>query len=382
MENNKIKSVEGIRGIACIMVFISHLSSTFFPAMHSGLEGDVRSGFELFVNNSPFAFFYSGSAAVSIFFVLSGFILSHVILNSKDVVLSASSMFIKRYFRLMPVSVFSCILAYFVFSFFAIDNSSLGLWSINYNIKKPELLSAIYDGAVSAFMYGGADYNWSLWTMKIELFGSFIVFFICMMMPKIKYKKTMVLLISMLPFFLALKQRDDIYYSIFILGVLISLVKMELGKKTAITIFLVGLFFCGYHGNNIIYSPINDVVNIKISGRRIDNYTLFNALGAFLVVFSTIKSFAISNLFSNKFFVSIGTLSFSIYAIHQPVMRFVCPYFFNLFNKLNIGYTSSSLLSLILCIIIVMCLSVFVYKYIDKKSVIISNKFRDLIIIK
>lgn len=56
IRSDKIKSIQGLRGIACLMVFFSHAFGAF---SYSG--------------NRYFSFLYDGSIAVIIFFLLSGF---------------------------------------------------------------------------------------------------------------------------------------------------------------------------------------------------------------------------------------------------------------------------------------------------------------------
>lgn len=320
----KLGSVEGIRGVACLMVFLSHLSSTFAPSMHTGNIANARTPIDIIMHSSPFAFLYSGAAAVGIFFVLSGFILSYCILNKGDAVSNAAGMTIKRYFRLMPPALGSCIIAYFALKYFTFDKSSLGDWAQNYNITNPSFFDAIYNGTISSFLSGSAPYNWSLWTMKIEFFGSLSVFFLCCIIPQVKYKKTLTLIFMCIPFAMNVKSGDEIYYAAFFSGVLIYLIDINLPNKLGTVFFVLGLFLCGYHTNGYFYKDINSIVNINVFNKHIDNYGLFNNLGGFIVVFCVLKTKSISQIFSHNFFVKLGALSFSVYVLHQPIMHITC----------------------------------------------------------
>ena len=73
MSTQKINAAESIRGLACLAVVLSHLSLTFFSQLHNFGESAVPQ-YALFaqLHNSPLAFFYSGTGAVFVFFVLSG----------------------------------------------------------------------------------------------------------------------------------------------------------------------------------------------------------------------------------------------------------------------------------------------------------------------
>lgn len=67
---HKVAAAEGIRGIACLMVVFSHLALSFFPYLHSFDQYRLSPyQLELAIHQSPFAFFYSGTAQPFIFFL-------------------------------------------------------------------------------------------------------------------------------------------------------------------------------------------------------------------------------------------------------------------------------------------------------------------------
>lgn len=378
----KLGSVEGIRGVACLMVFLSHLSSTFAPSMHTGNIANARTPIDIIMHSSPFAFLYSGAAAVGIFFVLSGFILSYCILNKGDAVTNAAGMTIKRYFRLMPPALGSCIIAYFALKHFTFDKSALGDWAQNYNISNPSFLDAIYNGTISSFLSGSAPYNWSLWTMKIEFFGSLSVFFLCCIIPKVKYKKTLIVIFMVMPFFMNVKSGDEIYYAAFFSGVLIYMLDINFPNKLGVILFAIGLFFCGYHTNGYLYKSFNSLININIYNKHIDNYTLFNNIDGFIVVFSVLRTKIISKIFSRDLFVKLGALSFSVYVLHQPIMHITSTVLFNFTRDNGLSYSMSALLSSITTMVIVYLVSIPYQKYVDSISVKISNLIKTKMMIK
>ncbi|WP_019915138.1 acyltransferase family protein [Paenibacillus sp. HW567] len=77
MSDSKLLYLNGLRGVAALVVVFSHYTLSFFPALHTGNTSDVYNSFELFVSGSPLNVFYNGSFAVFIFFILSGFVLSY-----------------------------------------------------------------------------------------------------------------------------------------------------------------------------------------------------------------------------------------------------------------------------------------------------------------
>ncbi|EGE4655853.1 acyltransferase [Salmonella bongori serovar 40:z35:-] len=379
-DKNKILSIEGIRGVACVMVVMSHFSLTFFPSMHMGSAVASRGWFDMAIYNSPFAFLYSGSAAVGIFFVLSGFILSHVI-NSKDnIPKSAVELLIKRPFRLGIPSIASCLIAYLVFHF-SFENSMLGTWFYTYKVQNPSFLGAIYNGSVLPFLWGDSTYNWSLWTMKIELFGSLITAILCITLTYSKYKKVIIILFALTPYFLGIKQNDDIYYSSFMLGCLVYYSKFNINNIIAFPVMILGIYLCGYHSDSTSYSWVQNNVFLSVYGRTIDNYVLMNNIGGFLFVTCIIKNKLLSGVFSLKFLQHIGKLSFSTYLIHMPVMFIMCPSIFNKFYSLGFPYWQASTISILSTLITVYLLSIPFYIYIDSFGMKVSNFVKRKVIV-
>ncbi|WP_163907558.1 acyltransferase family protein, partial [Proteus mirabilis] len=93
---NKLLAVEGVRGLACLMVLLSHLTSIFFPYLHSQKPELIKSSFDETLFNYPLGFLYSGTSAVYIFFCLSGFILTYACVNKGDPVYNSAKMFLSR----------------------------------------------------------------------------------------------------------------------------------------------------------------------------------------------------------------------------------------------------------------------------------------------
>ena len=68
-------SVEGMRGIAAVMVVLSHFMVAFYPASYWGNDAmsHIASGLDIKLSQSPFSIFYAGNFGVCLFFVIGGF---------------------------------------------------------------------------------------------------------------------------------------------------------------------------------------------------------------------------------------------------------------------------------------------------------------------
>lgn len=370
---NKVHSAESLRGLACLAVVFSHFFGTFFPQLHN-FYGSNLPKFEFIelIYNSPFAFFYSGTGAVFVFFVLSGYVLTLSFLKSKDSKRKLKESLIKRYPRLAIPAIFSCLLMWVVLHF-SVDLENVSEWFRSVGAKTPNLLEAIYSGAIGSFIFGEAKYNPVLWTMQIELLGSLIVYLICFFQKNniIKYALVVIsILASMSLSFMAF-----LGILSFILGHFLYFFSRRIPEFICIFLFIVGLYFCGAHNESASYTVFS-----KIIGER--TYNILNFFGGGLIVFASIKSNIIDNFFNKNILLSLGKLSFSIYLVHIPIMYILGVPIFNIFLNEGFNFVASALISIFISLLFTIALSVFYSRYIDDFAIKFSNSLSKLILKK
>ena len=108
----KILYLEGLRGIAALVVVLYHYAAAFYPALYSGLEEDAltRSKIEVVISHSPINLLYDGNVSVQLFLILSGFVLTYRFLESGNME-KIRSIFLRRYVRLVIPALFSVMVA-------------------------------------------------------------------------------------------------------------------------------------------------------------------------------------------------------------------------------------------------------------------------------
>ena len=178
-------SLEGLRGIASLNVFIGHYLFVFFPFTAS----DVRPSpyliephylIERILLNPPFTFFYLADAAVLIFFVLSGYVLTKRFYDTGNAeeLRSAAA---RRYVRLVFPVAASVLFAWLILRLGLYGNhlaGALGVsgWILPFYQEKVSLGSALLNGFFGAPILGDAAMNGPLWSIQIELIGSILLF--------------------------------------------------------------------------------------------------------------------------------------------------------------------------------------------------------------
>jgi peptidoglycan/LPS O-acetylase OafA/YrhL len=368
----KFQSLEGIRGLACLMVVFSHLSLTFFPYIHNFSNEIIPQLFntQQLIYDLPLGFLYSGTSAVFVFFVMSGYVLTHAIISKnklKSVVIKSS---IKRYPRLMFPAISSCVFAFLCFEYLNFDRSNLSDWIQSYGSGIYSINGAIYNGALDIFFFSGrSSYNYVLWTMQVELIGSIMIFLLCLL--KAKHSKLLIgSSIIILSAILVLTRLVNVNLGLgiiaFVVGQWFYLYGKDIDIKTSMILIFSGLYLAGAHEGSTSYSLISNVLGSY-------TYKIGTFLSGFLIVYAIIFNSNFNRYMSNKFFVYLGRLSFSVYLSHLLVIFTVGVYSFNLFYELTLTYNLSALISSFLTILTTYILANLFHKYIDLNGIKLSS---------
>lgn len=356
------------------MVLLSHLSLTFYPYLHA-FNGKARfedHPIQYLIHESPFGFFFSGTSAVFIFFTISGYILSRAALKEKNINKRLFLMSLKRYPRLMIPALASCLLGYIAIKFINIQSPQLTDWINNYgDDQNHSFLGAIYSGTIDVFFLSGKSlYNPVLWTMKIELIGSFVVYFLCFNRASLKqpfltsciFLMTIaLLLLKIIPSNLALGLIS--FYG----GYLFSIYGQKITSSMALILISVGIYLAGAHNTSTSYTFIHFFLGDH-------TYKICNFISGFFIVYAVIFNDRLSTIFSGKFSVFMGKVSFSVYLIHIPILSTFGVFVFNRLYEATGMYNIAAVTSSILSILTIYFLSLFFYRSIDLKGMSLSNR--------
>lgn len=365
--------LEGLRGIAAVVVVLYHNLLAFYAFAFFGLGNPDSSPrhepFEVFVHGSPFAVFLSGTFAVAIFFVLSGFVLSigYVQTKRSDIIKNLAA---KRYLRLMLPALASILLCYVLLRLGlshaqaagAITQSGwlLGQWNF-----APNLLEALKGGLFGIFVDGMNVYNNVLWTMTIEFAGSFIVFGSLLLFGKSKYRWIVYSALLVVTF--------NTWYLAFILGMIFAelyvagyITQRKRNTVILLTIVGTGLVFGGFpFGDNShsLYSYFG-----IIAFKNFNYMSMSLTLGAALLIFAALWSSQFAGVLRKKYISGVGKYTFALYLVHIPILYSYTTWAFIHLSH-HMGYNKAAVLSLISSVPIVVGATYLFERYVDKKSV-------------
>jgi peptidoglycan/LPS O-acetylase OafA/YrhL len=162
---NRLKFLDGLRGWAAVFVLLYHVFCDAIP-FDAGFGDRLQSVL-------PF----SGAIAIFIFFLVSGFSLSHHYLLTNDAK-TWSRIVGGRYARLAVPIFFACATVHVAMLLGAIDPAEQRLPKFQYALNFiPTIDHLLYFSFYGVFFDYRDSYIGPLWTMRYELAGSFVALF-------------------------------------------------------------------------------------------------------------------------------------------------------------------------------------------------------------
>lgn len=370
----RVDFLDGIRGWASFVVLLEHilmsflvLTTPFLKYDRERLMADISSSNYLDILCGIFIKFITyGRLSVLIFFVLSGYALSvgQLNLEKRKLALATTS----RYFRLLIPILITSLIAYALLKLDLMFNLEVAttpekssnwlgtFYKFDASIKDVIKFS-FYD---VFFKYdNGKSYNSNLWTMPIEIIGSFMIYTylgIYRSTEKINWK---VILPSSIGLFIFKP-----LYSCFLIGYIIAEINKKYDgdylfgilKTNKIEIFFLLIFFTSAILSS--YFRGNDYVT---------------CLFASFIVISVSFSKNLKSFFSNGLSSYLGRISFPLYLIQIPIICSLSSFLYLKLPAFGFDIVTSNLINFF-STIVVSLISATLLLPIEKISVKYSKK--------
>lgn len=303
-------ALDGLRGLACIWVILSHMDA---------FVGTATSSTGTYSQASLLWRFYrrliDGNFPVSVFFVLSGYVLLLGFDRSNNVD-QLSRAAVKRYFRLMPMALFSVLLAWAVSNSIGFHNAEAAKaigghnWLAQYYPDRLLFWHSVRVGMLGAFT-GDDLYNFPLWTMRVELFGSLLLFAVAALFYK--NRNFWVVCVAATFTLCYLCGNFGVYYALFLVGAMLL-------RYQSIRLPAWGIVVALMLGSENIWTPEAFWAAPYLHFTGIDFDVMCHAIASVLLVSSVLKSPSASRVLSCRPVAYLGKLSFAMYALHAVVM--------------------------------------------------------------
>lgn len=373
--------LDALRGLAAAIVCCAHFLAAFYPfSVFAGSDDVVnQQWWEPAFLGPPLSILTSGHFAVCLFFVLSGYVLSVRIIGQDKQSKAIVGAIVKRPIRLLGLTIFAVLLGALVWSLDLLHHQEAAAlagsqaWFSQFwqgEFSASELLTKLVTGRA------GAEYNPPLWTIKIELIGSMLVFFSLFLLNRFRLLIRCLLLVALI----ALTYGK--YYEGFFIGMLLADLFKHRGEDiqrlcerfptgwwlmTSMSIVFASFPYYAFRkpdpGNNAFITTVLSEV-APHSGM----------LGATLTFLVVMTSSRLQHFLCKRWFIWLGTHSFSIYVVHFLVLGTINAWLVVTLNPV-LGYGASVALSGVVYVAVLLPLSVAATQFVDAPSIKLARLF-------
>jgi len=375
MENRQ-KDLDALRGLAALFVVTFHYLLAFYPFTVLGNHKGVaqQAAWEALFHLPPFGLATGGHHAVSMFFILSGYVLSYRFLNSTQCDWTTLiSNALKRPVRLGGVVLFTIGLSAILWSFSFYLNTEAGE-----SVAAGHWFSRAWKGDLSLQTFlttfflnpfsEGELFSPPLWTIKIELYGSLLTFAFLIVFRSFRYR----LIIA----FILLLVFHDSHYAGFWIGIIAAdtigtLRGLKLRPYISWTCFALFFYLSAYphwmSQANLASTVYGFLPNDKGYG---DGYPLVSAVALFCFVLLTDRTSIW--LACNSTLQRLGHISYSLYATHYLVLGSLASGLY-LITLPHLGHGLSFVLVFAVGLTVSLLLATVVNWFVDQPSLRLSN---------
>lgn len=322
--DSKLVQLEALRGLAAFIVVAWHFLWAFDPARIGIVAGFDPSG--ALLGSISFASI-DGPAAVTLFFVLSGFVLPLSFFHSgrTELVVRAA---VKRWLRLICLVLLAVLLSWLLFRFGLYrhreaaqlsQSAWLGTFGGSHpgHSFTPTLSGALLEGTLLAFLRDPDMYDPVLWTMHHEFLGSFVTFFLALLLWRARPAAAIWLLVTAA----IVTCFTDPYLLAFVAGTGLAWfmwrTDIALSPLPALGCIAIGIFLFGYlepRGTYAAFAAVSDASPI-----RFDRIAIHTASGV-MIILGLVGNERLGRPLAAPPFRLLGRLSFPVYLFHFPLL--------------------------------------------------------------
>jgi peptidoglycan/LPS O-acetylase OafA/YrhL len=320
----KLIELEALRGVAAVIVMLHHFLVVVAPRLHGRNFPDDP----IALVRTPLFALVNGTAAVSIFFVLSGFVLTMRAMQRHDwrqLVAGAA----RRWPRLVPLVVTTNILsAAFVLLGLYQDRTWFGTGV--FDSDRSVVGSALIDGLFTTFFHGSARFNTVLWTMHYELFGSLAAYATALILIfQRSFALAMLTGTIVLVLFALFAGDGGVYYAMMVSGVLIARIYIERERVAGALAFMqpwctpivlvtaaLAIMLCGYEG----YSRPTGFYAFMAPYASPEIEPVLHGIAAIAIVALSLFCEPLRRPLARPAAALLGRLSFPLYLVHLPIL--------------------------------------------------------------
>ena len=387
---NRNLALEGLRGIACMNVVIGHAAFVFFPYLGQIFRPVAGVtpvfGFEAWAVYPPFSLLFSADAAVSVFFVMSGYVLLAKFERTGDRT-EIERAALRRGLRLgLPAFAsvmwgWALLTSGLIMGQRALEIGAPG-WVPNFMNKPCTFLEAVFNGLVSAPVFGDASLNPPIWTIQVELLGSILLFAVYSLFGRRSYTQLIVWFLIFANV-LGFRSPNVLYYLSFLAGALLHPARVILERRAWISAVC---FACGLAGVAYSLSPafsFMDVIPIPNLAPYGPDFSqkkqlFWNSIGSVFLVAAAIGYHPFARVMSMRVPVYLGRISYALYLVHFSIMLSLPLWVLKLGLQSGLTRGGATMLAFSLYLVAAIVVAEIFHRLVDKPSIDLAFKLSNL----
>lgn len=384
VELGRDNQLDGLRGLAALVVVVSHGILAFDFAFYTGQPEHSLVAWDIYLSGAPFLLPMLGNLAVCVFFLMSGYVLS---LSFSKTHLGVIALFIKRYTRLVLPILTVCLISYALLAAGFMKNSNLAvisksIWLAGQMQQEPSLALAFKEGVFGAVFLNAATYDGALWTMSIEMWGSVLLIAVFGITHALKFEVGQRKMRCQIAVFLMLAIVGfNSYLSLFALGALLSLTQIHkrVGSGLGFVLLLVGLFLGSIPYSAAPWDIVRPFVALAIPATPGMPYphsaiSFVHAIGAVFILVAAQAFTPFRRMLSTRLFQFLGEISFPLYLIHLPLLLSVVCAVALAMLKGGLSYALTMMLSIVLLLTVSIVAAVALLVVCERPSIVMSKQ--------
>ena len=377
--------LDGLRGLAALMVVIGHLTMLFWPyVVAPEVHPADATPLETYLAFSPLSLIWDGRLAVPIFFVLSGYVLTaSVIAAAKPLVFPA--LVIKRYLRLaLPVLATSLLALVLIPAgfYFSPDVAMVTGSTWLANTLPPDFTPTISNWLEQSlwstfFDFDKSYFNPALWTMHYEFEGSLLCYALCVLLRNARWRiATEFILLILCGLWLR-----TVPLHLFMAGALLYEVPRIFSRRLSTATGNLAGFALITLG--LLLPRVLTLIPGFVSWPFLTRYWLSDLLPfwrgdrfsteAVLAVTGLCLAPALQHLLQRPVFRYLGAISFPLYLTHLPIV-FSAVCFSFLFLAGSLGQVPAALLAIAIGLPLTLLVAILALYLVERPSLHLSRR--------
>lgn len=386
---DRFEFINGARGIAAFQVLLLHYCSFFFPAL-ARVTGEGSYALEAVLTHTPFFFLLDGYTAVSLFFVMSGFVLAPAFEKSS---LGMGENTLKRFIRLFIPVAASVILATGLLAIFhhyksLAATASGSPWAMGLLEVKLSGLQTLKELVLNSMILGyqgpslfsnlpalsdrlspiATSTNSPMWTLHVEFWGSLLTLAFATAYRSVSRKKAF-----WAGFIMMFAVTGTGLYSLFMIGFAAYHFRLKIMRESyasnivGLALIAIGIFVASVPGDGMATIALAFASKVTLMQAK-SPYVLNTGIGAVIILLGICLSVSAKRLLASGPALWLGKISFSLYLIHFPILFSLGAWIF-LHALVTLGYLSSVLLVFLVCIPVTVFLASLFEVYVDRRAI-------------